>query len=287
MIFDQNLGFNIDGRGARGVFIHKNVFSEFLLVTIIAAVVAIRMRLLPTMLGYAFLLVYAVLLLMANSATAWVIAALMLGIYALTELRQLPFKVFAPLVAFGTAIAVLVVSLTVFNLDAFFLALNRDPTLTGRDAVWAYVGRMMQERFFFGYGYAAFWESEPILSYVVDSLNWRITHAHNGFLQVWIELGLVGFALIVLCLLQCLLRFFFSKPSQDLRAFLLPTLIGLIVYNLVETQLLVSKNIGWLIILICLFLTTPKLEEIRKRFSRHHQQLSNQGEPKQRSAQET
>jgi len=271
MIFDPYLGFNLDGRGARGVFVHKNVFSEFLLVTIIAVMVAVRMRLLPTMIGYPYLLVYAALLVMTNSATAWVVAVLMVGIYAVTELKRLPFKVFACLVAFGTAFTILFVSLTVFNLDSFFLALNRDPTLTGRDAVWAYVGLMIQERFFFGYGYAAFWESERILSYVVASLNWHITHAHNGFLQVWIELGLVGFCLTILYFLQCMLRFFLSKPSQELRAFLLPTLIGLIIYNLGETQLLISKNIGWLIILICLFLTTPKLDEIRRRFSRDYQ----------------
>jgi O-antigen ligase len=276
MIFDPHLAFNIDGRGARGVFLHKNGFAEFLLVTIAAVMVAIRMQLLPRPIGIALLLIHMMLLLMANSATAWGAAVLVIGVYVLIEMRRLPFKIFAALLAFSTAFTILVVSLIVFNLDSLFSAIDRDPTLTGRDAIWAYAGRMIQERFFFGYGYAAFWESKPVLSYIEATLNWQITHAHNGFLQIWIELGLVGFCLMVLYLVLSLLRFFLAKPSKELQAFVLPTTIGLIGYNLAETQLLLSKNLGWTVTLICLLLTTPNLAEIRARFSRQSPMLKQQ-----------
>lgn len=267
IVFDPSLGFNPDGRGARGAFSHKNILSEFLLVTVVAAIVAARMRLLPRIIGYAYVLVYAVLLLMASSATAWIIAILMLGLFLLVEMRRLPFKYFAVLVAFGISLAILASSVVIINLDGFFSILDRDPTLTGRDAVWVYAGRKIAERPFFGYGYSAFWESEPNFSFVVQRLQWQITHAHNGFLQVWLELGLAGLLLLIIYLFQSLTRFLKSEPSQNLKLFIMPTLIGLLAYNMAETQLLDSKNIGWIVILICLLLTTPGLAKIRARYS--------------------
>lgn len=265
IVFQPLLGMNPDGRGARGAFLHKNIFSEFLMVTFMAVIAAIRMRVVAGWLGYPLLLVHLALLIMANSATALTVVVVMLGILALVELGRLPFKAFATVTAFGIAIGLLVALLTIVHLEDLFLALDRDPTLTGRDAVWAYARSMIENRALLGHGYAAFWESEPIMSYVMETLNWRITHAHNGYLQVWIELGIIGLSLLILYLLQCLVRFVRLQPSHDLRAFVLPTLIGLLVYNLGETQLMVGKSFGWIMIMICLFLTTPGLERIKAR----------------------
>ena len=266
LIVFPELGFNPDGRGARGVFLHKNIFSIFLVTTLVATGAAIRLKILPQYWGYGYLALCCFLLILTNSATAWVVALITLAVHLLIKLRGLKLKYFLAIIALGVAAFFLLMPIAIINLDVLFASLDRDPTLTGRDDVWAYALRMIEDRMLLGYGYAAFWESEPFVSYVKETLNWHITHAHNGYLEVWLGLGFVGLGLIVFYYLGCVARLFLSNPSPDIVAFVLPMLLGLIAYNLAETQLMIAKDIGWLIMLICALLTTPGLAEIKRAF---------------------
>src|SRR5262249_21893292 len=77
-------------------------------------------------------------------------------------------------------------------------ALGKDATLTGRTALWYLVADAIAYRPWFGYGYGAFWlgatgESASIWS----ALSWQPAEAHNGFLDLGLQLGLVGVALFL------------------------------------------------------------------------------------------
>lgn len=266
IVLDPSLGFNPDGRGARGAFQHKNTLGNFLVVGIAVAATALRLRIVPRLFGYGALIASLVLLVMANSTTAMLIVAVMFGVYVLVALKeQLPFQLLAVLVAFFLALLVFGTMLLIANIDEFFLLLGRDATLTGRDEVWHYAGRMIQERVLLGYGYSAFWETEPIFSYVNETLKWHITHAHNGFLEMWLELGVIGMGLLIAFLIIIVYRAAFRPLPEHAAALILPFFVAMIVNDLVETHLFVYKHFGWIIMVIFVFVTTPGLEKIRKR----------------------
>jgi exopolysaccharide production protein ExoQ len=86
--------------------------------------------------------------------------------------------------------------------DAVFKALGKDPTLTGRTEIWASLGRLSDKHPWLGYGYKAFWTPTSVPARVVrHEAGWDVPTAHNGWLDLLIQLGWTGviaFGLILL-----------------------------------------------------------------------------------------
>jgi O-antigen ligase len=84
----------------------------------------------------------------------------------------------------------------VFAPDLFFGLIGKDPSLTGRTDIWAAVLRRVQERPILGYGYGAFWlDPWGPAWFVREEVKWAVPHAHNGWLELLAEIGVVGVAL--------------------------------------------------------------------------------------------
>jgi exopolysaccharide production protein ExoQ len=76
--------------------------------------------------------------------------------------------------------------LLALNYDSIFTLLNRSSTLTGRLPLWGILWTWFQKHPLFGFGYNAFWGqlTEPLLG-------WG-RHAHNGYLEIALGLGITG-----------------------------------------------------------------------------------------------
>jgi O-antigen ligase len=88
-------------------------------------------------------------------------------------------------------------------------ALLPDATFSGRVDVWRFAIESIQRRPLTGYGFAAFWRSDEILSSENTDFDdatpfggvpvWikSITHAHNGFVEIAVTTGIPGLLLIL------------------------------------------------------------------------------------------
>ncbi|MEB3294136.1 MAG: O-antigen ligase [Synechococcales bacterium] len=129
--------------------------------------------------------------------------------------------------------------------------LGRDITISGRTNYWPPMLNKLWERPWFGYGYDTFWvggwHGEPagIWRFLADGD--EPPHAHNGYLNLWFDIGLVG-----------LVTFGLSYVVNWFRAItwlsLVPTGEGLVpivylaqlgLFNLTES-LLMEPDIFWL-----------------------------------------
>src|SRR4029077_20400107 len=110
----------------------------------------------------------------------------------LPRLRSERSKVVRTLVFAGIA-GIAVLYLILSNFEAFTAALNRDPNMTGRIPMWISSAVMALQRPWLGYGYGAFWVGTegPSLG-VWRIMDWEAPHAHNGLLNLWLDLGLAG-----------------------------------------------------------------------------------------------
>jgi O-antigen ligase len=119
------------------------------------------------------------------------------------------------------------------NEDFILEFLGKDPTLTGRTLIWSHVMDNISEKPLLGWGYAAFWvPGNPAAAQIAGALNWTAPNAHNGLLEFWLDVGLVGTSLFVflwarnlVMALKCM-----SGPAQQfgLTSLLLLTMILLI-----------------------------------------------------------
>ncbi len=74
-------------------------------------------------------------------------------------------------------------------------AVGKDPTLTDRTKIWSVVLGMHTNPLL-GTGYASFWMG-PRLEYFWRNALVGINEAHNGYLEVYLNLGLIGVALAI------------------------------------------------------------------------------------------
>jgi exopolysaccharide production protein ExoQ len=141
--------------------------------------------------------------------------------------------------------------------DLLFSLLGKDASLTGRTAIWSSVSDSIAKRPLLGYGYQAFWLALEGESYrVILAVSWVLAQAQNGFLDVMLEMGAAGLAIVVLVFgfafrdgVVCLLR---SRDHTQLRAveWYLAIVMLTLIYNLDESFLFEPKHLGSMIFVI-------------------------------------
>jgi O-antigen ligase len=133
----------------------------------------------------------------------------------------------------------------------FLLGLaNRDLTLTGRTDLWSVQWEMVLERPLLGYGFGVFWTvtegPAAILRYLA---RWDATDSHNGFLELCLDVGVVGLAVFLFPLVTTLYRLL-SHPMLGYRGFWEFAILFLLVFllaNTVESLMLRHNNLLWLV----------------------------------------
>jgi exopolysaccharide production protein ExoQ len=182
----------------------------------------------------AFLYMIQWLVFMANSATA--LMALVVGISILL-LLGLPF-VNTRYVA-GYLLLVLMVLFSadfVFGLsDLLLQALGRDPTLTGRVQLWDTLLKFGVNPIL-GAGFESFWlgaRAEAIQA----MFRWRPNQAHNGYLETYLNLGLIGVILLAIWILATFRRASHTLLTDfDVGRFQMGLLASVLVYNYTEAS---------------------------------------------------
>jgi exopolysaccharide production protein ExoQ len=127
---------------------------------------------------------------------------------------------------------------------------GKDPTLTGRLEIWILCVVMALRQPWLGYGYEAFWLPDQwYVQKAWKALGWNAPSAHNGYLQLWLELGILG-----TCLFLLVFFYFFVKSLQSVRhnvtqgsAWPLALLLFLLLTNLTEPIFLESSSIFFML----------------------------------------
>ncbi len=197
--------------------------------------------------GSAFILLVA-LVLLSTSMTS--LAALLLavgGVFGLYLLRLGP-QIAVPLV-YGTVVIGVGLFLAVeYNPEFMFSLIGREPTLTGRTEIWAALFEQIRHRPWLGHGYAVFWLDETGPAYWVrQQTQWLVPTAHNGWLETWLSIGLIGvigFALAYITALFSAMRGLL-KGKETYWA-LISTLIFLL-FSMSESNILQQNNLGWVL----------------------------------------
>jgi O-antigen ligase len=215
MAVAPSLGYsNIGGGYAnawRGAFVHKNWLGSAMAIGVIVAGYSYAVRANRryfagcTFLGCLFLLI------MSHSATSWLATAAVFGV-ALCGLglqsrgRSAPLRLFAFIALGFITVGALLYPLADIDLKALPRLIGRSSDLTGRAEVWRAVEMAIRSRPLTGYGYG-FWGNDSVIkSDIWLSAKWMVPHAHNTWLDAWMQLGLIGLVMTVLLWFAALAR---------------------------------------------------------------------------------
>lgn len=217
-------------------------------------------------LAWAGLGVSLVVLLASDSVTSWITLVVVTSL--LLPYASLRWRYTLAIPCLLTALAVTGIAAVWLrgNADDLLAAFGRDPTLTGRTDIWPAVLEMIWERPWLGYGYGGFW-----LGWDGESANiWHWTshqsvHAHNGFLEVWLSLGLLGLSTFVLGFLVTVGRAIswarITKSADGLWP--LAYLTFMLLYNVTEVSILVRNSIFWILYVVIVVAMAVQFSAVR------------------------
>ncbi len=126
-------------------------------------------------------------------------------------------------------------------------AVGKDPTLTDRTKIWAFVLGMHTNPLV-GTGYQSFWLGSRLQYFWDYSGLGRINEAHNGYLEVYLEMGLIGVFLLVVFLIAAYKGICRRLTSSSELAILgSATWITLVFYNMSEAAF--EGGLLWMLLL--------------------------------------
>jgi exopolysaccharide production protein ExoQ len=251
----------------RGLAPTKNNLGQISLFSIVIwlSVVAFNKGRLQNALHYVLLALSVVALLGARSTTSFLVAAFLLTVAVLLRLGTLSGSraaaiVYTTFVAITcVAIALLVFVFTPDFLSALFGVFGKDMTFTGRVDLWEAVLAMTKDRMWLGWGFGAFWVMDsPHLTQLFQQFIWIPNQAHQGYLDVFNQNGLIGITL----LFGVIVSYFRGITRARTRQVWLWIVIAILVFNLQESLFFRPRHIGhFLFVFSYLALHTDLLRE--------------------------
>ena len=232
----------------RGLFAGKNEFGATMAMAVILLFLCPAYTTREWILKQSLIVLCLILLYKSESRTAWV-SLLIVGTTA-------PLFWWISGRGAKTAIRALIL-LTAAALASFLIAkhsetllemMGKDPTLTGRTGVWESTLERAMERPLLGYGYRAYWTPENKRRLRATE-NWSdgIGHAHNTYLDLMAELGLLGVVFFLGLLLILVFRIVTRAMHERnfINTWAMAGIMFIIVRGFAESTILQHADINW------------------------------------------
>jgi exopolysaccharide production protein ExoQ len=142
-----------------------------------------------------------------------------------------------------------------FGRGALLGFVGKSPDFTGRIPLWIELTTFIRQRPFTGYGFGgAIWRNQTYQDMIWSVITWRPPHAHNGFVETFLDTGFFGFLFWLLFLGQVAwlsIRNFIRAHTQAAGIFL-AFLVEIVISNLADAQMGSYETFAWFL-LVTLF----------------------------------
>jgi exopolysaccharide production protein ExoQ len=212
--------------------------------------------------AYAWLIVAAIAFALTSSATAFA-ALLVTGAVLIIALVARRLSARGRIVlAFGVVVAAIYAAAAMRDWsDRILNSLGRSSDLTGRLDIWSSVIDLAVTRPVWGWGWTSYWAPwvEPFRDLALRN-GVRYLQAHNAYLDVWFQLGIVGLVVFLCLVLTTAARAWWMAIDRPQRSpgapmpfsarDLLPTLLlaALLTQSLAESRILIEG--GWMLLTV-------------------------------------
>lgn len=251
----------------RGIFVHKNFLGEFMALSMATFLSILVTKQWPKWMTLAGFAVSSFLLVRSESVSGYAIAALLLLVVCVTALygRSRTSRPLATWLAVLLALSIAGVLLDGSIRQELLYFVGRDASLTGRTDLWPQVIQAISSQPVLGYGYDAFWLPNGAYNYFISS-DWTPAHAHNGYLEICLDTGLVGAFVAVTAMLVGTRRafLFFRESLPQLQIWPLLMTVYFLLVNLTEPSIAKYNNFSWVLFVIAFLYTTTRNKTIAR-----------------------
>jgi O-antigen ligase len=232
----------------RGLFYHKNIAGA---VSAITAIVFLFTFLKTRRLVDAFLFVAAVgFLIMTHSKASIGLlpVAVAIGlVYRVAWQRGIDKLIVTLMLAL---LGVLAVAIVIGDYHHIARVLGDPARFTGRSAIWQAEIAYIRDHLLLGAGFGSFSDTgtlSPLYHYVGATWVQNVSHGHNAYLQLFVTIGGVGFALAMWSLvIGPAFAFWRGNAAQiDLMSLLFTIFVFMILHNGLESDFLEGDGQAW------------------------------------------
>jgi O-antigen ligase len=157
------------------------------------------------------------------------------------------------LIIVSSTLLISTISSYFFNRNAFtstIVLFGGDPTLTGRTLLWEEIIKIANEYQPFGKGYGSFWIGD-LANDLWKKFVWHPGQAHNGYVDVYVDIGLIGLILLSLAIISSYKNIMLMVESKsEYGMFRLLIFSMVIIYNITETSFLKPTSLLWFMFLL-------------------------------------
>ena len=262
------------GGKIQGVVGNSDLLGMVTLLALIVFGIQLAERAVNRTAGIVWLALAAATYLLTRSSTVYAATAVtvIVLLFALWT-RRVPQSRRWPVYGVAALVIAAGVASVVLFWDAITTLLGKTADLTGRTTIWSAVIHLAQQRPAFGWGWVSYWVPwvEPFKGLAIRN-GVEYLQAHNAYLDVWLQLGIVGLVVFVLLVLTTFGRSWFQAVDRSpldehgaVRAdvpytaiALLPLLVlaAYLAQSFTESRLLVEGGFA----LLVLFSVKTKLE---------------------------
>jgi O-antigen ligase len=255
----------------RGIYTHKQYFGRTMALAAITFWWCALERWRYRWVGYIGVVATIAMVFLSESRSSLVVLAAALLFVPLSGVFQKSYKLrtvllFTFLLFFSSVI------LLFFGNYEFLLidVLGKDLDLNGRMPIWTAAIQKGTEHLWFGHGFAGFWTSpeawEVIRGTWAAKVNTSRFHAHNGFIDLFLDLGLVGLGLMVLSFVLLLTRITkLMGLMEGKEAFwMLQYLVVFFLTNLTIVRTFVTRDTTWILYVALAFSSAVWIKRLER-----------------------
>lgn len=243
----------------KGIYGQKNSFSAYMTITLLTFFVSSMSNAnrLERWLARGFLGLSVGMVILSTSKTGLVVFIAILSLVLAYRRFRWRGKQTVFLLDVTSLILLVTGSYIFGNWELIITGLGRDPTLTGRTLIWQGVFDKLGSDIWLGFGRESFWLPENPLARGFPGLHdgYMPAHAHNGFVDLIVDLGVIGLAIFVIGYLAtfglALRRSYCAKTPAD--AWPIALMLLLILYNVTESLLMKRANLFFTLYLVNFF----------------------------------
>jgi O-antigen ligase len=252
--WSRNLLF--EGGRIQGIVGNSNLLAFAALLAAIVFVIQIASRTASRFWTSAWLVLAVATLALTRSSTVLVAAAAVavVGLYIALVRRIPPGRRLGWFVGGGVIAAAGIAGVLVFR-GPLLALLGKSPDLTNRLGIWDTVIGLANERPAAGWGWISYWA--PWVDPYRDLVVIRGVHyyqAHNAWLDIYLQLGIIGLVVFGALVLSTLLRAWVraidlgTGPGKPIGLLPLLVMVMLIVHSLAESRLIIEIGFALLVV---------------------------------------
>jgi exopolysaccharide production protein ExoQ len=251
------------GAKIQGIVGNSSLLGMIALLAIIVFFVQVMSRSVGRAWGWFWVAVALVTIAITNSSTIYlgiVVVAAVAVMARLVGAATTPRRRRFAYSGIGGVVAVFVIVVAVLHNQIWNVIVKTD-ILTGRVGIWDGVIHLAQQRPVFGWGWVSYWTPwvEPFKSFLSRG-GVQVMHAHNAWLDVWLQLGILGLIVFGALVLATIIRSWIMAVTPVVVSrervgswswlAMLPLLLltAELVQSLAESRLLIEG--GWIMLVV-------------------------------------